>query len=490
VAFAVMDHIDSEQLLIIMGMVKGTTFVVGLNHIFACSWFGVSQWSGSQDVDQTWVTKAGFQEDNISDFYRYLTSLHWSLTQFTPASMEVVPCNQYERAFAVCVLIFALLVFSSFLSSITSSMTQLRQLGWTYQKNLSVLRKFLHTNKVSNGLSVRVIKYVEHRLSVRKAEMRESDVPLLGTLSSQLVMELQQELRAPILRGHPFFKLYADVCPDAMREVCYKAITSGSFLRGDNLFLDMPAESMIFLAKGRLEYVQAYDYSIGLDDPEGVIISEGGWVSELAMWVDEWDCCGELFALDISDVLYLDGPLFVETSMKFREVFRGVVKYANSVLDRINNRPFALQGLSDANYLTIQEIDDLAFGALSGSERTRQSFSRFYKSKDPPLQAVDKDAVNTTSSSSIEVRDAGDITSKASSVVPSEASAAPSGPSLADAVEAWHPTAVQVGKDDDRSQDRQCLVQSPPSPQRPANAAPALQVAALPGVLENLLSVD
>ena len=37
--------------------------------------------------------------DDLS--WRYLTSLHWSLTQFTPASMDVSARNEYERIMSI-----------------------------------------------------------------------------------------------------------------------------------------------------------------------------------------------------------------------------------------------------------------------------------------------------------------------------------------------------------------------------------------------------
>ena len=41
-------------------------------------------------------------EESKNLWYKYSTALHWSLTQFTPASMEVMPQNEYERFFTVC----------------------------------------------------------------------------------------------------------------------------------------------------------------------------------------------------------------------------------------------------------------------------------------------------------------------------------------------------------------------------------------------------
>ena len=50
-------------------------------------------------------------------------------SRFTPASMEVVPANEYERFFTVCMILCGMLIFSSFVSAITSAMNQLRNLN-------------------------------------------------------------------------------------------------------------------------------------------------------------------------------------------------------------------------------------------------------------------------------------------------------------------------------------------------------------------------
>merc|ERR1712139_444488 len=105
--------------------------------------------------DQTsWIEFHGFENEKLG--YKYLSALHWTLTQFTPAGMEVYPHNPTERAFAVVVLLFALVFFSSFLSSITSAMTQLRQLNYATDQQFSLLRRFLKERQVSRELSTRI----------------------------------------------------------------------------------------------------------------------------------------------------------------------------------------------------------------------------------------------------------------------------------------------------------------------------------------------
>merc|ERR1712061_341712 len=96
------------------------------NHLIACAWYAIGTIDEDTTVD-TWV-KAN-ELEGTSILYRYTTSLHWSLTQFTPASMEVYPENGKERLFTVSVITIAMVTFSSFVSAITNAMTQLRNLN-------------------------------------------------------------------------------------------------------------------------------------------------------------------------------------------------------------------------------------------------------------------------------------------------------------------------------------------------------------------------
>merc|ERR1711937_819386 len=97
-----------------------------------------------------WIEYHGFE--NVPFLYKYLSPLHWTLAQFTPAGNEVRPHNSLERFFSVVVLLFALIFFSSFLSSITAAMTQLRKLSSAKMQQFSVLRRFLKDRKVPHEL--------------------------------------------------------------------------------------------------------------------------------------------------------------------------------------------------------------------------------------------------------------------------------------------------------------------------------------------------
>merc|ERR1711990_938923 len=101
-------------------MVQNVLALFLIGHFFACVWF----WIGHRDKDSeaSWVITYGLDIAGFAE--RYMVSIHWSLTQFTPGGMPVQPQNMGERACCVGVLAFALCILSTFVSSITTSMSR------------------------------------------------------------------------------------------------------------------------------------------------------------------------------------------------------------------------------------------------------------------------------------------------------------------------------------------------------------------------------
>merc|ERR1712003_113065 len=110
-----------------MNLFISIVIIIFICHFVACGWHALGRYNN--DSDQTWVKWARLHEHDESTLfktefaYRYLISLHWAFCQFTPAGMEVNPQNLRERAFTVCVIVVGMISFSSFVSTITSTMT-------------------------------------------------------------------------------------------------------------------------------------------------------------------------------------------------------------------------------------------------------------------------------------------------------------------------------------------------------------------------------
>lgn len=296
---SIMQHIHSERVVVIIGIAKLTGGVLVLNHVIACLWYGFC-WYG--DSPQSW-----FQPHKIADSstaFLYMTALHWSLTQFTPASMEVNPVSLHERIFAVVVIVFALVTFSSFVSSITNAMEHLRNLNSEHTKNFSQLQRFFRNNNISMSLSSRVTRYVDYKRILAKRILSEKDVVYLQLLSQALRINVHYELNSPLFKLHPFFAAFDKQDLRCMKLICYGGVESHHASEGDILFSQGERTKQFFLVQsGALQYSHRYHGH--------TIVKEGSWISEPVLWTS-WTHMGTAHAFSESVIDALDHKKFLD----------------------------------------------------------------------------------------------------------------------------------------------------------------------------------
>ncbi|CAK9028362.1 Potassium voltage-gated channel unc-103 (Ether-a-go-go-related gene potassium channel homolog) (ERG homolog) (Eag-related protein homolog) (Ether-a-go-go-related protein homolog) (Uncoordinated protein 103) [Durusdinium trenchii] len=131
--------------------------VVMINHYVGCGWFAVGQVEG---FDKSWVSehltaeavpvsRGPGENPDQQVLSQYLTSVHWAVTQFTPAAMDVVPVNPAERMYAIVVIFSGLVMFSSFVSSMTSAMDLINKLNFEQRQKSTALRQYIKENRVT-----------------------------------------------------------------------------------------------------------------------------------------------------------------------------------------------------------------------------------------------------------------------------------------------------------------------------------------------------
>jgi len=170
------DSIETEWAFIISTLVRLLVFILLLNHVVACAWY------------------------HIGLDYKYTTSLHWSLTQFTPASMDVSARNVPERVFSIVVLFFAMVVFSSVVASITSSMTSLRNIAGQRMQEFWRLRKYMRQQEISENLKTRILKFLEFQCNQRDKLVQATSINILQLLSESREVPFHASL-LPLLGG-------------------------------------------------------------------------------------------------------------------------------------------------------------------------------------------------------------------------------------------------------------------------------------------------
>lgn len=300
-----LEHVQSEVSVIFISVARLIAFIMLLNHMVACAWF----WIGQLNRPDTWLLQADSDILVAPMAYQYFTALHWSLTQFTPASMEVVPKNEIERLFNVVVIISAMVIFSTFISAITNAMNQLRNLNSERNEQAALLRRYMQQYpNVSAPVKARVWRSVK-TLSQTRSRVHEADVTLLRLMPLSLRHDLSQEIYSAQFQ-HPFFVVCETCFLDQTRKIYstaltekYLSTTQELITRGEN------ATHMHFLNSRVPESLLEY-YEANAQEPT-LKLTAGAWLCEAALWV-KWTHKGTAKTNESSgcEVISVDAGVF------------------------------------------------------------------------------------------------------------------------------------------------------------------------------------
>ncbi|CAE8682109.1 unnamed protein product [Polarella glacialis] len=264
---------------ILVRVLKLLVFIMLINHLIACSWYAV----GINDLERedTWVKANDLKGKGT--VYAYTTALHWSITQFTPASMEVVPMNELERSFTIVVIVSAMVIFSSFISTITNAMTQLRNLNSERNAELVKLRCFFSDHKVSASLVARISSCIHQSNKLTGSRVHSEGVSILELLPVSLKCDLAEEVFAPTLCAHPFILTWSEYYSRESKRLFLAARSSSLGAKHELFNTGQVAESMYFLSSGAMVYVRG--------DTRPARVSPGQWLAEPAFWI-KWKHVG------------------------------------------------------------------------------------------------------------------------------------------------------------------------------------------------------
>lgn len=303
----------SERILIIMSIFNAMLFILVACHLLACGWYFVGTLEGVNErgsINPSWVQElrnfAGI--DQLSLSYRYLTALHWALTQFTPASMEVVPRNSVERVFSIFTVLVALVVFSSFVSSITSSMARMRMINMDKHRLNDNVRRFILDHRLSLDTGARIQNFARtHDARTRSSKKHEQDVTILEHLPEGLRLDLHTEVYMPVLVPHPLFWHHFHCVKDhSLARVCDEAMRESYVSEAEKLFdYGADATSMYFFARGDCKYIKGSD----LKKATVTDVPDKSQFSEAALWVN-WRHKGSIASRGGYEVVELDARIY------------------------------------------------------------------------------------------------------------------------------------------------------------------------------------
>ncbi|CAK9047388.1 unnamed protein product [Durusdinium trenchii] len=251
---AIEEYFSSETASIYYSMIKISLWLLVMNHVIACIWFGMT----SVEDEQNWVLAN--QLDGRSGLYQYATSLHWSIAQLGVGQTEIEAVSLMERTFSICVMLGALLSFSTLVSSMTSLMQRLDHLKTDEVAQFKSLRRFLTENNISEELCQRVTRFLQYSFEQKRSgkpwaagargecksnalalsvQAADQNPPLLEMLSKPLQRELQLERHRECLLQSAFFSsmLHSDFnAIDVLRDLAVSALCHAVVAKGDVVF--------------------------------------------------------------------------------------------------------------------------------------------------------------------------------------------------------------------------------------------------------------
>lgn len=332
------DSVSSEWVLVIMNLCGKIFTILMLNHYIGCVWVLIGQSEFIDVPSRRWLTSVPYPQydsnggkmDESEWAYQYLTSLHWAVAQFTPGPQNIQPQNCLERVFAVFVLLFGLVIFSSFIAGVTQARMQLSKMMSKLDRDLWLLRKFCQQHQISRELTGRMKRYIDLVIVPNFHKLNTADVVLLPKLSAHLRSQLNKELVSQILCIHPFFVQIRTAHDAVMNTVSNSCIENMSLARGDVAFgSGQIARFMLLVSSGILDFI-----ALGhQDNPEQV--NKGRWVAEAVLWT-KWIHQGQMQASIESTAMLVDSQKLRAELVKNGPVMGFVRKYGAEFIHRLN----------------------------------------------------------------------------------------------------------------------------------------------------------
>lgn len=316
--------IKSDSWKITTSVLRIVFFMMIVNHFLACLWYAIADSSGGK----SWVTENDMVDTSLA--YLYLTSYHWSLTQFAGA-MDIGPVNVDERFFTVTVGLMAFFLASVIVSSITSNMTQWQIISASQSTRLNMLRDFLIDHHISRKLAMKIVRSAQLAVEEQKKSTPEQSIELLTMIPEPMKLELHHELYMPNLDAHPFLRRYSVLCQKTMQGVCHHALSRVTIVEGETLFAEnevAPNPTMYFVLSGKVVFVRGYRECTPVTCP--------AYLCEPALWTP-WFHQGTLVAKKDSVLLSLSAEKFQEVvvAAPIRD-YNICMQYAHAYLHALN----------------------------------------------------------------------------------------------------------------------------------------------------------
>eukprot|EP00930_Biecheleria_cincta_P036859 TRINITY_DN25265_c0_g1_i1.p1 TRINITY_DN25265_c0_g1~~TRINITY_DN25265_c0_g1_i1.p1 ORF type:complete len:772 (-),score=109.74 TRINITY_DN25265_c0_g1_i1:51-2138(-) len=336
-----------------MKVASGLAMMLVVNHFIACAFIWISE---LEPDGKSWRLLAGLENEGFGVVYT--CALHWSLTQFMPATNNIAPDNVAERLFAVVVIVLAMGVFSSFISSITNAVTSMRAVTEAARREGTLVRQFFNERSLSTKLYTKVVDYHRHSGTFQD-RIQESAVKSLRELPEKLKVQLHEEVYLPTIRTAVWIQTNGIVSLDQMffSQLCHCAVGEHVTSPSSDVFLpDTDCAGAIIVTGGCWVYQLA-------DSEKRQEVEIQAWLCEISLW-GHWIHRGRLISEASSTYCSVDGCRFSKLSMArggaIHRYLRTVGLLLAGEIERLSSDHVALTDMS----LEDEVMEDLAGRAL------------------------------------------------------------------------------------------------------------------------------
>lgn len=303
------------------------------NHIIACTWYAIGRHAPT-DTDHRWLETedtTGRLHSEMPMSYQYLTSMHWSMAQGSVPGLFAV--SSWERSAGIAVRLLDKVFNCTLISSLAAAMVGLQMRGSKRAQDLRILRTYLHQHNVPPSIALSVIKQAETRI-MRKTRVGESDVKILGLLSSSLRSEMRVSMFDRHIQSLPVLRFWAVTSSSFTRELCSGGVELLCLVDADDLFqAAMTASKAYYLVSGQLQYTQEPE-SAKVDIVTTTRVHPNSWLCEAALWT-EWTHVGTAEALKECELMELDATGLIHTVLRHRLIRELAVSYGCAFHQRL-----------------------------------------------------------------------------------------------------------------------------------------------------------
>jgi len=313
------EHVNSNVLILVFTLFRMIFLLLIAVHTSSCGWYAIGESSPNG-----WT--AHFTTESHGFIFWYFASSRWMLAQLNGKTDTDVDRTAVEMAYTcVVAIIFAVVVMAVFISNITKTLMEIA----TISEGKTRMHRLVQVYLKNHGVHGEIASKVRHHVAEAVQENRQKEWDIESKVVKLLPLQLQKELlyviRSPILKVHPLFNHTKKDAPQAMRQICYRAVHPALVQRGEIVFDAGDAcHQMFFIAAGHFRYMrERTSPGSSFEDLTNDVmhvetLGKGMWICEPSLWV-QWINQGQLESASESVLLEIEADDFAKAIDHYKE---------------------------------------------------------------------------------------------------------------------------------------------------------------------------